>query len=181
MKVFTLMHPLSAERAVLNGKLLLLQKVTDEKNSIRGSLEVGHRVAFINALDRKPLFITTPLVKPLLKEEDGSYSFETDSGVIYRLIDIRDLIPTEEAPNIEAEDLILSQQDQKAKLIGKNGYVEHRFKFARPITKDDFIHMCTHRGYRMKLEYMWHEDHTEIDSNDDGTEWSYRWIRVYVN
>ena len=40
MKVFTLMHPLSAERAVLNGKLLLLQKVTDEKNSIRGSLEV---------------------------------------------------------------------------------------------------------------------------------------------
>ena len=178
MRVFTLLHPLSAERSVLNGKLLLLRRTDEDPDNP----DIGYRMTFIDGATRKPLFVTTPLVKPLVQDEDQSYWFETESGIIYRLIDVLELIPTAASPTIEVEDLIISQRDTKQRFIGKNEYDEHRFVFTRPITREEFVQMCTSRGYKMKMEFAWHEDHTEIEANnDDLTDWSYRWIRVFVN
>jgi hypothetical protein len=177
MHIYTLRKPMDGDKAILNGKLLLLRIGKGD-----GRLKIA------DALTKEDLWLTTPVV--INRGGNEGVHFVTESGTVYDFINVESLIPTRQivptatTEMAHAEDpvvdfTVVSCGQSHKQIHYGDGYDKFTFEFSREIDEFEFVAFLKQEGYRITKQEYPYQDYSKVDGK--GTNWTYTWVRCYTD
>lgn len=202
--LYTLKNALDGERAVLNGKVLMI-RVKDGK------------LAFVDALTREVLWLTTSVKEKSVTDDKKELTVVTSSGSKYEFLNVLSMVPTAAGNSINTIQANIIEKPKKVELPSKldidrtpvtrqinygDGYDGTVYKFDTELSYEQFLELCRRENNKLaKLDdYAWYEDHAMVTpssiisdqriSSYDNPEgkpgdvskvWTYLWVRAYTD